>query len=109
MRFREVDGDIEILPGIRLLDTSGHVAGHQSVLVHLPNTGAALLPIDAMAREHLTAIEDRVASPFDENEQELRRSTRKLIDVAAREQALIIFGHDAEQWRTLRHSPDYYD
>ena len=94
---------------MHLLETSGHVTGHQSVLLHLPRTGAVLLPIDAMAREHLVGVEDRVASQFDENEEELRRSTRKLIDVASREQALIIFAHDAEQWPTLRHSPDYYD
>jgi N-acyl homoserine lactone hydrolase len=49
------------------------------------------------------------AGPFDEDEQELRRSTQKLVDLAAREQALILFAHDAEQWRTLRHSPEYYD
>jgi N-acyl homoserine lactone hydrolase len=33
VRFREVDGDVEILPGIRVIETSGHVTGHQSVLV----------------------------------------------------------------------------
>ena len=47
--------------------------------------------------------------PFDEDEQELRRSTRKLVDMAAREQALSVVAHDAEQWPTLRHSPEYYD
>jgi N-acyl homoserine lactone hydrolase len=110
VRFREIDGDVELLPGVHLLETSGHVTGHVSVLLYLQRTGAVLLPIDAMAREHLVATpEDRIVGPFDENEGELRRSTRKLIDVAARERALIIFAHDAEQWRTLRHCPEYYD
>ena len=68
-----------------------------------------MLPIDAMAREHLGDPEGRVVGPFDENEQELRRSTRKLVDLAAREHALIIFAHEGEQWSHLRHSPDYYD
>jgi N-acyl homoserine lactone hydrolase len=109
VRFREVDGDVEILPGIRVIETSGHVTGHQSVLLRLPNTGAVLLPIDAMAREHFDAAGDRVSGPFDENEEELRRSTRKLIDLAVRERALIIYAHDADQWSVLRHSPEYYD
>lgn len=109
VRFKEIDGDMELLAGVHLLETSGHVTGHQSVLLYLPRTGAVLLPIDAMAREHLVAPEDRVAGPFDENERDLRQSTRKLIDVATRERALIIFAHDAEQWRTLRHCPEYYD
>ena len=45
VRFREVEGDVEILPGTHVIETSGHVTGHQSVLLHLPNTGAVLLPI----------------------------------------------------------------
>ena len=109
VRFREVEGDTELLPGIFLLATCGHVTGHQSVLVHLPNTGAVLLPIDAMAREHIASPANRVAGPFDEDEQELRRSTQKLVEIAAWHKALIIFSHDTEQWRSLRHSPDYYD
>ncbi|MBN9657880.1 MAG: N-acyl homoserine lactonase family protein [Acidobacteria bacterium] len=109
IRYKEVDGDVEILPGIHVVETSGHVTGHQSVLLELPNTGAVLLPIDAMAREHLRSAEERTAGPFDENEEELRRSTRKLIDLADRRKALIIYAHDAEQWAGLRHSPDYYD
>lgn len=109
VRFCEVDGDVEIVPGVQLLETSGHVTGHQSVLLRLPRTGAVLLPIDAMAREHLEAPEERVADRFDENEQELRRSTRKLVDIACREHALIVFAHDAAQWRTLRKYPEYYE
>jgi N-acyl homoserine lactone hydrolase len=110
VRFREVDGDVEVLPGIHLVETSGHVTGHQSVLLRLPHTGAVLLPIDAMAREHLAAPEERYAAPFDENEAELRRSTRKLADIVHQQQVkLIVFAHDAVQWPNLRHSPDYYD
>jgi len=33
---RSVDGDVELMPGLRLVETSGHAPGHQSVLVTLP-------------------------------------------------------------------------
>jgi N-acyl homoserine lactone hydrolase len=34
---------------------------------------------------------------------------RKLLDLVPREQvALVIFGHDIEQWQTLKKAPDYY-
>ncbi len=46
-RLRLVDGDTALLPGLELLETSGHVPDHQSVLVRLPKTGAILLTIDA--------------------------------------------------------------
>ncbi len=48
LHYRLVDGDLELLPGIELLETSGHVPGHQSVLVRLPQTGPVLLAIDAI-------------------------------------------------------------
>ncbi|MGN6359307.1 MAG: MBL fold metallo-hydrolase, partial [Thermomicrobiales bacterium] len=35
-RIRLVDGDTQLLPGLELIETSGHVPGHQSVLVRLP-------------------------------------------------------------------------
>ncbi|HEX6482801.1 MAG TPA: hypothetical protein VF043_28495 [Ktedonobacteraceae bacterium] len=36
----------------------------------------------------------------------LRRSTRKLLDLVQREQMpLVIFGHDGEQWQTLKKAP----
>src|SRR4029453_8413051 len=47
-RIRLVDGDTELLPGLELIETSGHVPGNQSVLVRLPKTGAVLLTIDAV-------------------------------------------------------------
>jgi N-acyl homoserine lactone hydrolase len=32
-RYEELDGEAEILPGVRILHTPGHTAGHQSVVV----------------------------------------------------------------------------
>jgi N-acyl homoserine lactone hydrolase len=110
IRFREVDGDITFLPGIELIETSGHVAGHQSVLVRLPKTGPILLAIDAMGPEHMTNPESRRASQFDDDEQELRRSTRKLLDIVSSEKVnVLIFGHDSDQLRVLRQSPECYE
>ena len=109
LRYRLVDGDVELLPGLTLLETSGHTPGHQSVLVRLPRTGPVLLPIDAVPFQHLFAA-DRPASPLDEDEDEMRASTRKLLEVAAREQvALTVFHHDGAQWQTLKTAPEWYD
>ena len=39
----------------------------------------------------------------------VRASTRKLVDLAAREHvALIIYGHDAEEWKKLKKAPEFY-
>jgi N-acyl homoserine lactone hydrolase len=108
LHYRLVDSDTELLPGLTLIETSGHVTGHQSVLVQLPQTGAVLLAIDAVLMEHLFTP-DRKPWPLDENAEQLIASTRKLIGIAERERtSLVVFGHDGMQWRSLKRAPDFY-
>jgi N-acyl homoserine lactone hydrolase len=53
---------------------------------------------------------DRKKSPIDDNEEQLRASTQKLLNLVEREHvALVIFGHDGEQWQTLKKAPMYYE
>jgi N-acyl homoserine lactone hydrolase len=109
LRYRLIEGDLELLPGLTLLETSGHVPGHQSVLVRLPQTGPVLLAIDAVSFER-GFTPDRQASPIDDNEEQLRASTRKLLDLVEREQVkLVVFHHDGEQWQKLKKAPDFYE
>lgn len=109
LRYRLVDGDMELLPGLTLIETSGHAPGHQSVLVRLPQTGPVLLAGDAVALQRLF-MSDRRAWPLDDDEEQLRASTQKLLDLVEREQvARVVFGHDAEQWQSLKKAPAYYE
>jgi N-acyl homoserine lactone hydrolase len=108
LRYRLIDGDTELLPGLTLIETSGHAPGHQSVLVHLPQTGMVLLAIDAVVLGRLFTT-DRKAWPL-ENEEQLRNSTRKLLDLVEREHVtLVVFGHDGQQWQMLKKAPAYYE
>lgn len=108
LRYRLIDGDTELLPGLELIETSGHTLGHQSVLVRLPQTGPVLLAIDAVMMQH-TFTTDRQAWPNDDNEEQLRASTQKLLDLVEREHvSLVIFGHDGQQWQSLKKAPTYY-
>jgi len=107
-RYRFVDGDTELLPGLELIETSGHVPGHQAVLVRLPETGPVLLTIDAVTVQG-NFTPDRKASPMDANGEGAIASTQKLLAIAQREHvALVIFGHDGPQWQTLKKLPDFY-
>lgn len=109
LRYRLVDGDTELLPGLTLLETSGHAPGHQSVLVQLPHTGPVLLAIDAVMMQHLFTPE-RKKWPLDDNEEQLRASTHKLLELVEREHVtLVVFGHDGQQWKTLKTAPAFYD
>lgn len=108
LRYRLIDGDTELLPGLNLIETSGHVPGHQSVLVRLPETGPVLLTIDAVPVQR-AFVAEREAGPADMDVETLRASTRKLLSLVEREQiSLIIFGHDGDQWQTLKKLPEFY-
>jgi N-acyl homoserine lactone hydrolase len=109
LSYRLVDGDVEVVPGVELIETSGHVPGHQAVLVRLPETGAVLLAIDAIPLSSMLNPDTRWIHPADMDEAGTRAATRKLIELAEREKvALIVHGHDAEQWATLKHAPEFY-
>src|SRR5258708_8079971 len=77
-RYRFVDGDTELLPGLELIETSGHVPGHQSVLVRLPATGPVLLTIDAVANQ-LHFRPARQGGPIDLDSEKGIASPRKML------------------------------
>ncbi len=108
-RIRLVDGDTELLPGLELIETSGHVPGHQSVLVRLPKTGAILLTVDAVPFG-VGFTRDQQDDGSDPDAAAIRASTIKLLDLVEREHiGLVIFGHDQEQWETLKKAPEFYE
>src|SRR3954447_15143277 len=107
--IRLVDGDTELLPGLELIETSGHVPGHQWVLVRLPETGAVLLTIDAVPFG-AGFTRDKPDDGSDPDAAAIRASTNKLLDLVEREQVgLVIIGHDQEQWEGLKKLPEYYE
>lgn len=72
-------------------------------------TGGVLLAIDAVMMQRLFTM-DRKAWPKDDNEADLLASTSKLLKCVEREQVqLVVFGHDGEQWKTLKRSPQFYE
>lgn len=109
LRYRLVDGDTEILPGLTVISTPGHAPGHQSVLVRLPGTGTVLLAVDAVALAS-AFTPDREAAPMDLDGPEAIRSTIRLLDLVEQEQVdLVVHGHDGAQWSSLKTAPDFYD
>lgn len=95
LNYDLIDGDIEIAPGVELLRTDGHAVGHMSVLVRLPNFGPVLLAIDAISTmENLeTGNWGTAADPV-----QAAASAARLASLAEAEGALLLTGHDPEQW-----------
>jgi N-acyl homoserine lactone hydrolase len=106
LRYEMVDGDADVAPEVRLLETSGHVPGHQSVLVRLPRTGPVILAIDAIYTRETLETENfaNYADP-----PRALASARRLADLAADEGGLLVYGHDPAQWETLKKAPSFYE
>lgn len=97
--WHPINGDTELTPGVTAIECGGHVPGHQAVLIDLPNTGPVLLAGDAWMRD--TDPATRPMTPHDLDEVETRASQRKLMNLAADREALVVHNHDLEQWPTL--------
>lgn len=100
-----LDGEVELFPGVRVLLGPGHVPALQAVLVELPRTGKVLLAGDVidceenLARDVWAAVDPEAA----------RASAARLVRIAEEEGAMLVYGHDAAQWRTLRLAPQWYE
>ncbi len=106
LRWQLVEGDVDLLPGVRLLETGGHTPGHQSVLVTTPTDGPFLLAIDAIYNRVQLAADDWGAYA---DREAARASARRIQALAEQTGATLVYGHDAAQWRDLRHAPEHYD
>jgi N-acyl homoserine lactone hydrolase len=105
LNWQVVDGDTDLVPGVRLLRTDGHAVGHQSVLVTLSGGARFLLAIDAIYSRDQLAADDWGAYV---DADAARASANRVQDLAAALGATLVYGHDAAQWRTLRHAPEWY-
>jgi N-acyl homoserine lactone hydrolase len=111
LRYRLIGGDTALVPGVELIETGGHMPGHQAVLVRLPQTGPVLLAIDAAAMESdLDPATRTYENGVDLDPAAAMESARKMFDLVKREGVtLTVFGHDECQWPTLKKSPEFYD
>jgi N-acyl homoserine lactone hydrolase len=104
--YELLDGDTTLLPWLRVVATPGHVPGHQSVVVDLPQSGTVIIAGDAAVTETMFERE-RVAGTHDPGAS--LASIRRLKRIREETGAEIIVGHDAHAWRTrYRIAPRVY-
>ena len=94
-RFELLDGDTEIVPGIRVITTPGHTAGHQAIEVET-TTGSALITGDACWTVEMFNGE----RPRDAMMDDLPMSLKSLDKLRAREPAAVHFCHDNRAWHS---------
>ena len=87
-----VDGEVEVAPGVRVLPTPGHTAGHQSVLLD-DGQGARVLFLGDIVP---TSVHVRLPfiMAYDLDVVRSLETKRSLLGRAIDERWLVVFGHD---------------
>jgi len=105
-RWRLLDGDTELAPGVTVLRTDGHTPGHHSLMVELPETGPVILTGDACYwHEH---VENERVPGVVWNPTLALHSIKRLKTLARLTGAKIFPSHDPEFWKTVKQAPDFY-
>lgn len=100
-----IDGDREIMPGLDALLTRGHRAGHQSLVVRLPESGTKVLTADvADLREN---FEKEILGSSIDDEAALA-SIRRLNAIVAATKGELILLHDPDFVQKARLAPLFY-
>jgi glyoxylase-like metal-dependent hydrolase (beta-lactamase superfamily II) len=96
-KWRILDGDEQLAPGVFAVSTPGHTPGHQSFRVDLPDTGTWVIAGDAadLGQNFLDNVPcGSYAGGTDEDERNAGLSFQKLLKLARDTRAHLIPGHD---------------
>ena len=103
--YRLVTEDCQIGPGFEVLLCPGHAPGQLAFMVRLPQTGWVLLTSDAISRA--SEIDEKFAGSWDEAQAIFHGD--RLMALAKEREALVIYGHDPDQWPGLKKAPEWFE
>ena len=98
LTYELLDGEAQVAPGIRLIPTPGHTAGHQSLVIDVPEGAIVLAGQAVQSREEWQGAEGPQASgrPSAPDPDGYARSVDRL---RALDPARVHFAHDPSVWR----------
>ncbi len=106
LQWDVIEGDCDIMPGLRTISTRGHAPGHQSLVVDLPNTGRVILAGDVGDLMENFRYE---VLPGESCDDVAALASIRRINAMVDEGALLFLTHDPELLLTVRRAPDCYD
>ena len=104
-----LDGDTDVFGdgSVTLISTPGHTPGHQSLLVHLKNSGFIILSGDVAHSEE--SFEKDIVPSLNTDKAASIASMDRVRRMMATYQARLFINHDKAQSDTLRLLPAFYD
>lgn len=103
-----IDGDYEIVPGVKCLSLPGHSEGFQGLQVELENTGTVIIAGDSCNTSINYGPPARptgiLADP-----KSYYASIERIRKLQTQTNAKVLFGHDQAQFDSLKKAPLFYD
>ncbi|MCS5695923.1 N-acyl homoserine lactonase family protein [Desulfofundulus thermocisternus] len=107
-KFKMVDDDFELVPGVEVINLPGHTPGVLGIMVHLQNSGTLIFPMDALYQRGNYGPPPRMSGIIYDSIS-FFKSIEKIRKLAQKNNAQIMFSHDMEFFKTMRLAPFYYD
>lgn len=109
LHYDLIDEDTEIFPGIEVITLEGHTPGILGLVVHLKNSGTIICSSDALDTRANYGPPARLPGEIYDS-LGFMRTVNKVRRLQRKYQALVIFGHDEQQYESeLKKYPDYYE
>jgi N-acyl homoserine lactone hydrolase len=105
-RWRLLDGDAELVPGVSCLRSDGHTPGHQSLLVELPGAGPVILAGDCCYWQQ--SIDEELPPGVVWDPTRAMHAIKRLKTIARLTRGRIFPSHDPAFWASAVKAPDAY-
>lgn len=108
-RWRFVDAEYDLVPGVRAIESPGHTAGHMSLYVELPKGAPIIIAGDAADLSENLDEEIAPGLCWHDREDLALASIRKLKHLAGSTGAALWPNHDMAFYRACRPFPGHYE
>ncbi len=103
-----LDGDYELVTDVTLLSLPGHSPGCMGMMVTLDKAGTMIFSSDSCYTAENYGPPVKMPGIVVDTVS-YAKSVERIRSLARKYNAQVIFGHDPEQWKTLKMAPEYYE
>lgn len=113
LNYKFIEGDYELVKDVIVLHGPGHTPGYQMMLARLPKTGTIVVSGCELRGMYydipINGTAPGIPHSFTWSAAMELRTFRRIREIVEKEKGQLFCGHDWEQFKTLKHVPEYYE